>query len=205
MDEMNNDLTELFFRFEALLHRYQMYNFRNFGPFSNPHRGQGRVLAILKMQPEISQKDLGYLLDMRNQSLGELLTKLERSGYIKRTPSETDRRIMNISLTPDGAKAAEETEENQPGINNPFECLDEQEREKLGGYLERLIAELEKYLSENGGEDCGVDGPMSGRFGHGHFHGGPGFGPEGRDRNGDPRQGGHGHDRRGPGRRDFRR
>lgn len=33
------------------------------------HIGQGRVLAILKLKPEISQRDLSYLLDMSKQSL----------------------------------------------------------------------------------------------------------------------------------------
>ena len=47
---------------------------------------------------------------MRPQSLGELLSKLEKNGYILRTPSETDRRVMNIKLTDEGIKATETTE-----------------------------------------------------------------------------------------------
>ena len=53
-----------------------------FRPYGDSRRGQGRVLAILKMQPEISQKELLYLLDMRPQSLGELLSKLEKTDTL---------------------------------------------------------------------------------------------------------------------------
>ena len=72
-DEENYDLTEQFTRIEWLLHRYHQQNHTHYGPMGDPRKGQGRVLAVLKLQPEISQKDLLYLLDMRPQSLGELL------------------------------------------------------------------------------------------------------------------------------------
>ena len=57
---------------------------------------------MLKLKPEISQKELSDLLDMRPQSLGELLGKLERNGYITRTPSERDQRVLIIRLTDAG-------------------------------------------------------------------------------------------------------
>lgn len=176
MSETTKDLMEQFIRLEALMHRYQLYSHKHQGPFGNPHRGQGRVLAILKMQPEISQKELGYLLDMRNQSLGELLGKLERSGYITRTPSETDRRTTNIKLTPQGAKAAAETDANQDA-DSLFACLSDEEQANLSDYLERMIVALEQKMTE-GEQDFagGMDGWCGGDFGgHRPPHGrGPG-------------------------------
>lgn len=132
---------ERFARISALLHRYQGQCFRNFGPLGNPHRGQGRVLSLLRLKPDISQKELSYLLDMRSQSLGELLNKLERSGYITRTPSEEDRRVMNVHLTPEGTAAAEQ--QTSPAESDLFECLSAEEREQLLAYLDRIIAALE--------------------------------------------------------------
>lgn len=183
MSEQFKDLMELFIRTDALLHRYQGTYFRNFGPFASPHKGQGRVLSLLKLQPEITQKELGYLLDMRNQSLGELLGKLERNGYITRTPSEKDRRIMNIRLTDEGAKAAAQLDGKQEDVNQIFSCLSEEEQAVLSDYLERLIDTLEKTFEEMGipehehGRPCGHPHP----HGHPHEHerdfGGPqGFG-----------------------------
>ena len=72
-------------RLEGLLHRHMAVGRQR--TFMNPHRGQGRVLSILKLKPEITQKELTYLLDMSKQALGELLKKLENCGYITRTPS----------------------------------------------------------------------------------------------------------------------
>ena len=131
MNKKTLNLFGQFARVEWLLHRYHQHNHRVHGPMGDPHRGQGRILALLKMQPEISQKDLVFLLDMRPQSLGELLMKLERAGYITRTPSEADRRVMNIKLTDEGAKVTE----HQNSFEKLFNCLIEEEQEILSGYL----------------------------------------------------------------------
>jgi len=144
INENNNTLMEQFNKVGMLLLRYQHHGGRKQGPFVNPHRGQGRILAILKMQPEISQKDLSYLLDIRNQSLSELLTKLEKSGFITRTQSEIDRRVMDIELTEEGKVAAEQAEQQNEDTDQIFEILSEEERRNLSDYLNRFIAELEK-------------------------------------------------------------
>lgn len=143
MDENHNTLMEQFYK-AGMLFRYSHHGGGAQGPFSNPHYGQGRILAILKMQPEISQKDLSYLLDMRNQSLSELMTKLEKAGLITRTQSKTDRRVMDIKLTEEGKTAAEQAEQQKEGTDQIFEVLSEEERKNLGDYLSRIIAELEK-------------------------------------------------------------
>ena len=80
MIDKNFDLIEQFTRIEWLLHRYHQQNHTHHGPMADPRRGQGRVLAILKMKPEISQKELSFLLDMTPQSLGEFLSKLEKTA-----------------------------------------------------------------------------------------------------------------------------
>jgi len=147
--EHNTDLMEQISRTMMLLHRYQHQSRKEQVPFADPHRGQGRILALLKMQPEISQKDISYLLDMRNQSLSELLTKLEKAGLINRTQSETDRRVMNIKLTKEGEDAANKAEQGKQDYGQIFDCLGEEERKNLSEYLARIIIEIEKQM---GGE-----------------------------------------------------
>lgn len=172
MVEKNFDLIMQLTRVEWLLHRYHQQNHMNFGPMGDPRRGQGRVLAILKMQPEISQKELSYLLDMRPQSLGELLSKLERNEYITRAPSESDRRVMNVRLTTKGIEATESAEEFS--FDHLFECLSGEEQKSLSGYLSRIIATLETEL---GDEQLAADfdprlhrgNPLDSRLG-GHPH-----------------------------------
>jgi DNA-binding MarR family transcriptional regulator len=188
MMENNNELIVKLTRVEWLLHRHHLKNHMHFGPMGDSRRGQGRILAILKLQQEISQKDLTFLLDMRPQSLGELLFKLERNGYITRTPSETDRRVMNIKLTEEGIKATEATEQQEDKFDKLFECLSEEEQRNLSNYLDRIIESLESHFGGEQSEDDFIpqpprplpfEGPL-GRddrhpfgkhFGHGH---GPG-------------------------------
>lgn len=147
MDE-RNDLIEQFTRIEWLLHRYHQKNHMCYGPMGDTRKGQGRLLAILKMQPEISQKDLSYLLDMRPQSMGELLSKLEKNGYITRTPSETDRRVMNIKLTKEGSEATN-TAGQKFSVDKIFECLSEEEQKNLSSYLSRIIETIEAQLGDD--------------------------------------------------------
>jgi len=124
---------------EVLLRRHQMQMLHARGAAIDPHRGQGRVLAILKMQPEIGQKELGYLLDMSKQALAELLSKLEKSGYITRTQSEKDRRAYIIKLTEAGAAAEEISSEAPHEAGKFLDCLNEEELNTFSEYLERII------------------------------------------------------------------
>ncbi|MDR0906341.1 MAG: MarR family transcriptional regulator [Oscillospiraceae bacterium] len=146
MEENKEGLLELFFRAELLMHRLEVIRFREYGPMGSPHRGQGRVLSILKMQPEISQKQLAYLLDMRNQSLGELLVKLEKSGMITRTPSQEDKRAMIIRLTEAGVAASQEADDSRSSSEKVFESLSDTERENLRATLKKLIDWIDKRL-----------------------------------------------------------
>ena len=146
MSEIKNEILEQFIRLQGLLHRYHTQHFMELGPLGNPHRGQGRVLSILKMKPEMSQKELTYLLDMSKQSLAELLNKLEKRGYIKREPVEEDRRSFNIKLTEEGAAVAGEMGDNPLDLDKVFERLSAEELAKLYEYLKRIIECLEDQL-----------------------------------------------------------
>lgn len=146
MKRNSSDLLEEFSCTAKLLSKYQLWYYRKLGPSSDPHRGQGRVLALLKLQPEISQKELSYLLDMRNQSLGELLVKLEKSGAITREPSEEDRRSMNIKLTQTGAELIRSSSGKPDDAGKIFDCLSVEDRDKLREILASLSSELKRLL-----------------------------------------------------------
>ena len=161
MSETKKEILEQFMRLGVLLHRYHTQHFMEFGPWGNPHRGQGRVLSILKMKPEISQKELTYLLDMSKQGLAELLNKLEKKGYIKREPVEGDRRSFNIKLTEEGAAVAGEMDDMPLDLDNVFDCLSDEELAKLHEYLQRIIECLEGQLP---GDDNNLRKQMMERF-----------------------------------------
>ena len=202
--ENNKYLMDRFVRFFSLIRRDMISSKMNkfFGGV-NPHQGQGRILSILKMKPECTQKELAYILDIRNQSLGELLSKLEKAGYIERTPSETDRRAIDIKLTPKGFEAADHAGTQRSEFDKIFDVLNDEEQEKLKEYLDRLIVSLEESFDdkdENRPNIRDFDDMFGGNFDkihehfknhRGRFHGFPPF-PDFHDHHGQH----HHHNRR---------
>ena len=65
-------------------------------------RGQGRILAALKLKDGIATRELAYVLGIRVPSLNEALSKLENAGHIVREPDPRDRRVQLITLTDSG-------------------------------------------------------------------------------------------------------
>ena len=175
MEINEQDLLEKFYQLTWLLRRGMIGHLRDHGPMGAPYQGQGRILSLLKLTPEISQKELAHILNIRSQSLGELLVKLERSGYITRTPSELDRRGMDIRLTESG-KALSEQEVETAQQEAFFDCLNEEEQTTLSDYLERLIKNLEKQQAE-GGSDSFPGPGLRGRGRGNPFRGGERRGP----------------------------
>ncbi len=189
MENKYEELYEKLSHLQWLLGRRHMRNHFEHGPFADPTRGQGRVLAMLKLQPEITTRDLSYLLGIRQQSLNELLNKLEKSEYVRREPSEADKRVMMVKLTEKGKAGQQE----RPDYSGIFDCLSPEEQETFGDYLDRVITELEAQLGTEADEEeienwiesarsrMGSDMfermmSRGGRFGlHGHGPAEPGF------------------------------
>ncbi|WP_086350885.1 MarR family winged helix-turn-helix transcriptional regulator [Candidatus Enterococcus clewellii] len=198
MTDYEYSFLEKYLYLEGLLHRYFAWKRREQGPHANPHKGQGRILSILKLQPEITQKEMTYLLDMRPQSLGELLNKLEKSGFITREASEEDRRVMVVKLTDEGAKEVEKMSETEE--ETIFDILTDEEQEQFSTIIDKLTKAVEAEMPE----DIGRSGRPDGRgFGFGGPRGGA---PEGFGLNGMAdfeRRGGKGFPGFGPDQRPF--
>ena len=90
MDDVYTVIYEKLSTLQWLMKRRQMSSQAQSGPFADPTRGQGRILAMLKIQPEIKTRELAYLLGIRQQSLNELLNKLEKSGHVERFSPDYD-------------------------------------------------------------------------------------------------------------------
>lgn len=110
------------------------------GPWADPTRGQGRILATLKLQDGVSTKDLAFILGLRVASLNELLGKLEKAEYVTREQSPEDRRVSLIRLTEKGRQAQQE----QSAPEDAFSVLSEEERAALAASLDKVIAKLEE-------------------------------------------------------------
>lgn len=145
MNEIKETVNEQLQQLQMLMHRS---SFSGFHGEHNPHRGQGRVLALLKLKPETSQKELTYLLGLSKQAVAELIAKLERSGYITREPSEEDKRMMIIKLTEEGRKAADDVHSSSAETSQILDCLSDDELATFSDYLGRIINQYEEQFPE---------------------------------------------------------
>lgn len=152
MGNLYTDIYEKLSTLQWLMKRRQMFSQAEDGPFADSTRGQGRILAMLKIQPEIATKDLSYLLGIRQQSLNELLNKLEKNGYVERRPSETDRRVMVVHLT----KKGETVQQPASDYEEILGCLSKEELRQFGNYLDRIIVAFQTQESV-GGEENAMD------------------------------------------------
>ncbi|MCI1902007.1 MAG: MarR family transcriptional regulator [Bifidobacteriaceae bacterium] len=138
-EPLDMELFENFFALQLLMRDYKLRAHMRGGPLGDTSRGQGRILALLKLKDGMRARELARLMGIRVSSLNETLGKMERGGYIERKPYEDDRRIMLIHLTEKG-RAARQVSDKFPPL---FEGFSEGDKEQLADYLDRMVANLE--------------------------------------------------------------
>ena len=137
--QLTDEVIELFASMRSSLQRWHdAYRRAHGGPASDPSRGQGRVLALLDMQGEMRQRDMGYILNIRPQSLGEVLAKLERAGLVSRRTSEKDRRVLLVSITDKGRACVSKRKVPFPAVD-----FTDDELKQFAGLLSRLVNAFE--------------------------------------------------------------
>lgn len=117
-----------------------------FGHFLHQHRGgmsgqQHVLVALLKNGSTMNQRDLQQFSRIASGSISELLAKLEAEGLVTRLRSQTDRRQLTITLTPEGTERALEVVREWDRFDaRAFACLTEDEVAELADTLDRLAA-----------------------------------------------------------------
>src|ERR1035437_10753224 len=66
------------------------------------------VMGSLKRNGILSMSDIGKCLSMPKPHITVIVDKLIEEGYVERQSDPSDRRIVNILITPKGLKAFEE-------------------------------------------------------------------------------------------------
>ena len=109
-------------------------------------KGQGRLIIFLKRKDRLSTKELSEILNISVTSLNETLNKLEQQNFIRKVPSEQDKRVLLVELTEEG-RALEFKNHEDIDI---FDSLSDEEKENLNEYLNRLTMALHnKFKEEN--------------------------------------------------------
>lgn len=120
-----------------------IWNFRDIGHtmrhISEGKGSQQRILILLLENEGMTQKELTTRLGVQPGSASEVIGKLEKSGLIIRTESETDHRTMNLLLTEDGQMAARQALAMRKARHeNMFSALSEEEKQTLLQLLEKV-------------------------------------------------------------------
>jgi len=105
---------------------------------------QKRILIVLSEAGTVTQRELTQRLGIQPGSASEVVAKLEGAGLITRTESEEDRRTVDISLTEEGVRQAQEAKSQRAGRHEEmFSALTEEEKSHLLELLEKLNADWE--------------------------------------------------------------
>lgn len=119
--------------------------------------GQRRILVTLLKQEDLTQKELQDVLEISSGALSEILQKMEEASLVERKKSCDDKRQVKLALTSKGKCLALQVKEHYARtLERMFECLSEQEKNQLGGILEKLVEHLE-YLKTEPLFEAGTD------------------------------------------------
>lgn len=177
---IKEELLEMFHRSIHLLHRSGPHFRRQVKRTPMPP-AQGRLMRLLAERGATTQRSLGEMLDMRSASVSELLAKLEKPGWIRRSTNENDRRTIDINLTQEGENMLKSIgNERAEMADEVFSTLTEEELRQLHSLLGKLIGDWEgRFEDEEGCSRRGRRAHGEGRPDHGsglfrkmreHFH-----------------------------------
>ena len=118
----------------------------------------------------VSSRELAELLDIRPSSLTELLARAEKMGVVTRPPDESDKRVVRVKLSEEGAKAVSLAEERRrTHLEQMTACFTPEEHRQFCELCDKLCAHIESLSKADSAEgDGGADGfGCRGRHGHG--------------------------------------
>ncbi len=122
---------------------------------------QTGILFLLRQEDGQSMTQLSNALDIDNSTLTGLIDRMERSGYVGRSPSDSDRRAFHISITPQGVEESNRARPLIRKINQEIKSgfsLEEIETFKrvLGGLLEKFGKARGRRTRRQKGEPPGL-------------------------------------------------
>ena len=158
--ENTRELRENYRRVNALMRRARMEKMG--GNFPDT---QNRILAVIASNDGISQKELAFILGIRPQSAGEMVSKMEANGLLIKVQDENDGRAHCLHLTESGRESCEKNHAIRHG--SIFDCLSEEEKSQLNSLLAKIVA---------ANPDVDEESCRRHHHHHGmHCHRGPGF------------------------------
>ncbi|GGX07068.1 hypothetical protein GCM10007242_10530 [Pigmentiphaga litoralis] len=110
---------------------------------------QYTVLSVLGHRDGLSSADLSRRFYVTPQSMGQLLSTLEERGLLVRREDAANRRILRVSLTPEGRKLVDAGAKDIEAVEtDAFSCLDPRDLKTMRANLRTLVGELRGSQSE---------------------------------------------------------
>ncbi len=101
------------------------------------------VMLVLWEYKKLNVKELGRKLYLDSGTLTPVLKSLEAKGYVRRTRSKEDERVLLVELT-DAGRALREEALPIPGKMTEYVVLDREERLTLYKLLYKLLSKVEE-------------------------------------------------------------
>src|ERR1700760_2249257 len=110
------------------------------------------LLALFKLEGGLAMKELAQRMGCDASSVAATTDTLEKRGFVRREPSQRDRRVKNLVLTPEG-EAAKERLMAQLAAKMPWcYALDEAERSCFLSLLRKMLDTPGPDTTTNAGE-----------------------------------------------------
>lgn len=117
------------------------------------------LLALFKLEGGLPMKELAQRMACDASFVTVIADTLEKRGFVRREPSQRDRRVKNLVLTSEGV-AAQERLMAQLAAKMPWcYALTNEERQCFLGLLRKM---LDAPLPDEGGADNPADGQTTG-------------------------------------------
>jgi DNA-binding MarR family transcriptional regulator len=110
------------------------------------------LLAMFKLDGALAMKELAQRLGCDASFVTAIADNLEKRGFVRREPSQRDRRIKNLVLTPDGLSAKERLMAQLAAKMPWCYALDDAERECFLSLLRKML----DAPSPDAGTDAGL-------------------------------------------------
>ena len=109
------------------------------------NRTQGKILSILIMEGEMTQKELQERLGIQAGSISEIVLKLQAKGFINRTRDEEDKRKFKLTITEAGKEHFDEKrKKHMEQEKDLFDALTSEEKLQLQALLLKVYKSWEE-------------------------------------------------------------
>ncbi|MBF6341217.1 MarR family transcriptional regulator [Nocardia abscessus] len=99
---------------------------------------QGRALTVLRRGP-VAMRALAETLACDASNVTGIINRLEKRGLVRREASESDRRVTNLVITPEGERVTDTIRARMRATRDGLNRLGDQDRDRLYALLERVF------------------------------------------------------------------